>query len=492
MPSYTQSENTSYFNRGGFMSYSFEKIYINGQWQDSSGGHFIEVENPATLEHFARIPEGNSDDINRAVQAAHNAFEAWSQTELSVRIGLMKKMLKVFESYKDKIIDLEVQELGAPVSFSTQSHCLYQYTRTRSYIECASELCLEESLAQSTVYREPIGVVACITPWNYPLGQIVQKIIPAILMGNTVVLKPSQHTPLTAYLLVDAFDQAGFPAGVINMVTGRGSAVGDALVSHPLVDMVSFTGSTKVGIQLSRRALESIKRISLELGGKSPFIWLPGADYDKAVGKLFDSIFLNSGQTCTAFSRLLVPESDKELIEKLLLKRLPDYPVGDPTDPSVKIGPVSSKAQFEKITSYLKLGLEEGATLLAGEIPTDCSNGYYIKPAIFTDVKNSMRIAREEIFGPVLCVITYKTVEEAIAIANDTPYGLNAAVFGDKNEAIAVAKRIKAGNVYINDGPRDVTAPFGGYKQSGIGREGGYAGLLEFTQQKAIFDHCTF
>ena len=474
------------------MSYNFEKIYINGQWQDSSSGKFIDVENPATLEHFAKVPEGNEKDIDAAVRAARLAFDTWSKTELSERVGLMKKMLEVFESYKDKIIDLEVKELGAPVSFSIQSHCGYQFTRTRSYIECATQLPLEENLALSTVYREPVGVVACITPWNYPLGQVVQKVIPAILMGNTVVLKPSQHTPLTAYLLIDAFDQAGFPAGVINMVTGRGSAVGDALASHPQVDMVSFTGSTKVGAKLSQRALESIKRISLELGGKSPFIWLPGADYDKAVGKLFDSIFLNSGQTCTAFSRLLIPEADKEIIEQLLLSHLPDYPVGDPTNPSTKIGPVSSKAQFEKVSSYIKLGLQEGATMLAGKVPSDCSKGYYIDPVIFTNVKNSMRIAREEIFGPVLCVITYKDVDEAIAIANDTPYGLNAAVFGNKTQGIEVAKQIKAGNVYINDGPRDVTAPFGGYKQSGIGREGGYAGLLEFTQPKAIFDHSTF
>ncbi len=413
------------------MAYNFNKIYINGHWCDSTSGRFIEVENPATLEHFARVPEGNEKDIDAAVKAAHEAFKSWSNTELAVRVGLMKKMLTIFEGYQDKIIDLEVKELGAPVSFSVQSHCVYQYTRTQSYIDCAMQLPLEESLQASTVYREPIGVVACITPWNYPLGQVVQKVIPAILMGNTVVLKPSQHTPLTAYLLIDAFDQAGFPPGVINMVTGKGSAVGDALVSHPLVDMVSFTGSTKVGSKLSQRALESIKRISLELGGKSPFIWLPGSDYEKAVGKLFDSIFLNSGQTCTAFSRLLVAEEDKKTVEALLLKHVPDYIVGDPSDPKTKI-------------------------------------------------------------GPVLCLITYKTIEEAIDIANDTPYGLNAAVFGNKQKAIEVAKQIKAGNVYINDAPRDVTAPFGGYKQSGIGREGGFAGLLEFTQPKAIFDRSSF
>ncbi|HIU84746.1 MAG TPA: aldehyde dehydrogenase family protein [Candidatus Aphodousia gallistercoris] len=474
------------------MSYDFEKIYINGQWVDSDSGEFIEVENPATLEHFARVPDGNANDIDRAAQAAHAALAAWSAVPLQERIVLMKKMLKLFESYQDQIVELEVKELGSPVEFATESHCLYQYTRTRSYIEAAESLVLEKSLPLSQVYREPIGVVGCITPWNYPLGQVVQKVIPAILMGNTVILKPSQHTPLTCYLLVDAFDKAGFPAGVINLVTGRGSKVGDAIASHPLVNMVSFTGSTRVGIQLSQRALESLKHISLELGGKSPFIWLPMKDYAPAVSKLFSSIFLNSGQTCTAFSRLLVPEQDLEKVKATLLAHVGEYTVGDPTDSRNKLGPLSSKAQFEKVASYIRLGLEEGATLLSGEIPTDCSKGYYVKPTIFTNVKNSMRIAREEIFGPVLCVITYKDVEEAIAIANDTPYGLNAAVYGPKDEAMAVARRIQAGNVYINDAPRDVLAPFGGYKQSGIGREGGVAGLLEFTQLKAIFNHSSY
>ena len=474
------------------MSYCFEKIYIDGQWINSESGKFIDIENPATLKHFAKVPDGNAADIDKAVRAAQKASAKWSTTPLSERTSIMRKMLAVLESYQDLIIDLEVKELGAPVEFTTKTHCLYQYTRIRSYIDCAEKLALEESLDLSHVYREPIGVVGCITPWNYPLGQVIQKVIPAILMGNTVVLKPSQHTPLTCYLLVDAFERAGLPAGVLNLVTGRGSQVGDAIAGHPLVDMVSFTGSTKVGIQLSQRALQSVKWISLELGGKSPFVWLPSKDYSPAVRQLFDSIFLNSGQTCTALSRLLVPEKNLKIVEKLLLDNVSAYTVGDPTNGANKLGPVSSKAQFEKIASYIRLGLEEGATLLTGEIPTDYSKGYYVKPAIFTNVKNTMRIAREEIFGPVLCVIPYKDVEEAISIANDTPYGLNAAVFGPKDEALAVAHRIRAGNVYVNDGPRDVTAPFGGYKQSGIGREGGYAGLLEFTQQKAIFDHSTF
>ena len=257
------------------MSYCFEKIYIDGQWTDSANDKFIDIENPATLEHFARVPDGNFVDIDKAVRAAHRAYEKWSTTPLAQRTSIMKKMLSVLESYQDLIIDLEVKELGAPIEFTTKTHCLYQYTRIRSYIDCAEKLALQESLELSHVFREPIGVVGCITPWNYPLGQVIQKVIPAILMGNTVVLKPSQHTPLTCYLLVDAFERAGLPAGVLNLVTGRGAQVGDAIATHPLVDMVSFTGSTKVGIRLSQRALESVKRISLELGGKSPFIWLP-------------------------------------------------------------------------------------------------------------------------------------------------------------------------------------------------------------------------
>ena len=320
----------------------------------------------------------------------------------------------------------------------------------------------------------------------------MQKVVPAILMGNTVVLKPSQHTPLTAFILADAFDRAGFPKGVFNLISGRGSALGDTLAKHPLIDMISFTGSTRVGVELAREALLGVKRISLELGGKSPFVWLKTSDYRPALARLVGSIFYNSGQTCTALSRLIVPEDDLPQIEALLKETAEKLTVGDPTDPKTALGPVSSLAQFKKVSEYIQLGLDEGAKLIAGGIPLSCENGYYIRPTVFSGVTNDMRIAREEIFGPVLTVIGYKTVDEAVRIANDTVYGLNAAVFGPKNEAIAVARRIKAGNVYVNDAPRDITAPFGGYRQSGIGREGGAAGLLEFTQQKAIFDRSTF
>ena len=472
----------------------FERQFIDGEWTASSSPDFIEVENPATFEHFARIPDGTVEDVDRAVEAACRALPAWRAKPLEDRRALMRRFLEHFKSMRSAIIALESRELGAPVTFAANAHCDYQYVRVASYIEAAGEVKMEETFPASTVIREPVGVVGCITPWNYPLGQIVQKVVPALLMGNTVVLKPSQSTPLTACLMTEAFRRAGFPKGVVNLISGRGSKAGARLAVHPKVAMISFTGSTEVGVKLSQQALVSVKRISLELGGKSPCVWLPDvADYAPAVPLLFNSILLNSGQTCTALSRLLVPKSRLAEVEELLLAHLADYPVGDPADPKTKIGPVASKSQYETVKHYVELGISEGARLLAGGVPDAPVKGWYVKPTIFTDVKNDMRVAQEEIFGPVLCVIPYETVDEAVELANATPYGLNAMVYGATKEAAsAVARRINAGNVYINNGPRDVCAPFGGYGASGIGREGGLYGLLEFTQLKALFDHSTF
>ena len=467
----------------------FDCLYIDGRWVKSHGASDISIENPATLETFARVPASDTTDVDLAVRAARNAQQTWSETPLARRIELMQRMLELFKERRETIIEWEAKELGAPVSFGKQAHCDYQFDRIASYIELASRVELESAFAASTVYREPIGVVACLTPWNYPLGQIVQKMIPAVLMGNTVVVKPSQLTPLTAYLLFDAFDRAGFPAGVVNLVTGKGADLGRYISTHPDVDMVSFTGSTRVGIELSQLALGSVKRISLELGGKSPYIWLPSESYEAALPKLLGSIFLNSGQTCTSLSRLLVPRKDLERIERSLVEAVSRLRVGDPLDPATDIGPVASRAQYDKISDYIRIGLAEGARLLVGGLPDNPDNGYWIAPTVFSDVSNKMRIAQEEIFGPVLCVIPYDTIDEAIDMANDTIYGLNAAVYGPKDMAVAVAKRIKSGNVYINDAPRDLTAPFGGYKQSGLGREGGLYGLLEFTELKTVYDH---
>lgn len=468
----------------------FEKLYIDGEWTPASSGEWIDVENPADMKIFARVPRGAAEDIDRAARAAKAAFPAWAAKPLSERIALMERFLAIFRSQEEEIIDLEIKELGAPWSFAKSSHCEYQYTRVRSYIDLAPEVPMVEKMPLSTVYRDPVGVVGCITPWNYPLGQVVQKVIPALLMGNTVVLKPSQHTPLSCYLMADAFDRAGFPKGVFNMVTGRGAEVGDAMATHPMIDMISFTGSTSGGIQVARQALGTVKRITLELGGKSPDIFLPMDDYDTAIRCCFNSIFLNSGQTCTALSRLIIPKSEEAKIEARLAAIVKEYTVGDPADHSVKVGPLASLSQYRKVKSYIEKGIAEGARLLAGGVPGAPVRGYYVEPTIFTGCTMDMTIARDEIFGPVLCVFTYETEDEAVALANDTRYGLNAAVYGPKERAVAVAKKIRAGNVYINDSPRDTAAPFGGYKESGLGREGGVYGMLEFTQQKALFDTC--
>ena len=296
----------------------FEKLYIGGEWTPASSGEWIDVENPADMKIFARVPRGAAEDIDRAARAAKAAFPAWAAKPLSERIALMERFLAIFRSQEEEIIDLEIKELGAPWAFAKSSHCEYQYTRVRSYIDLAPEVPMVEKMPLSTVYREPVGVIGCITPWNYPLGQVVQKVIPALLMGNTVVLKPSQHTPLSCYLMADAFDRAGFPKGVFNMVTGRGAEVGDAMAAHPAIDMISFTGSTSGGIQVARQALGTVKRITLELGGKSPDIFLPMDDYDTAIRCCFNSIFLNSGQTCTALSRLIIPKSEEAKIEARL------------------------------------------------------------------------------------------------------------------------------------------------------------------------------
>lgn len=467
---------------------NFKMLYIDGAWTPGASGAYIDVENPANKKIFACVPAGNDADVDRAAKAAAAALPVWAATSLSERTEYMKKMLTHVKEMEPQLINCIIKELGAPVSFAAASHVRYQYVRTQSYIDLAAGLPLVEKLPQSTVYREPVGVVGCITPWNYPLGQIIQKVVPAILVGNTVVLKPSQHTPLAAYYLTEAFHKAGFPPGVFNLVTGRGSQIGNAMCGHPLINMISFTGSTEAGVGVAQRALATMKRISMELGGKSPCVILKGADYEGAVRMCLDSIFLNSGQTCTALSRLVVPKDDKETVERLLLQLLPEYVVGDPNDPAVKVGPVASEHQFQTVCSYIQKGIDEGATLLAGGLPPAPETGYYVYPTIFTDVTKDMTIAREEIFGPVLCVLTYDTEEEAVAIANDTPYGLNAAVWGPKEQAVATARCIRSGNVYINDGPRDVTAPFGGFKHSGIGREGGMDGMLEFTEPQALFD----
>ncbi|NLK44693.1 MAG: aldehyde dehydrogenase family protein [Tissierellia bacterium] len=465
----------------------YTKLYINGEWVDSNSKEFIEVENPATREIIGRVPRANKADIDYAVKSAKEAFETWQYTDLSARISLMEALMEELYKRADDFADMIVKELGRGRDFALKTHTIPYIKDGENYIRIAKEYEFEKDMGDHIIRKEPIGVVAALTPWNYPLGQVTKKVIPAILTGNTIILKPSQNTPLVAYILADAIDKVGFPKGVFNLVTGAGGEVGNLLVEHKDVNMVTFTGSTKSGREVAQRAMKGIKRIALELGGKSPSVILRGADIELAVKRSLDSVYNNTGQTCSAYTRLLVPEDEKEKIEEVVIKMTKEYPFGDPALSPKNIGPVISERQFFKVKSYIEKGVEEGARLIYGEVPKDYDKGYYIKPVVFSDVDNNMVIAKEEIFGPVLCIIPYKDKEEAIKIANDTEYGLAATVFGPEAEAREVANKIKAGNVNVNNGRFTRNAPFGGFKESGLGREGGVFGMEEFLEIKAIF-----
>ena len=466
----------------------FEKLYINGEWIGGHSGKFIDVENPSNKEIIAKVPRGDKEDVDKAVKAARNAFEAWENTPMEARISIMSKVVNSMKENVEYMAETVVKELGSGYEFSKSTHIEDFIDEAENYLKIAENYEFETKLKKSIIRREPVGVIGCLTPWNFPLEQIVKKVFPAILAGNTVVLKPSQTTPLTAYLLADYIDKSGLPKGVFNLVSGRGGEVGNALASHEDVDMISFTGSTSGGREVSRLAIEGIKKIVLELGGKSPTIVLKGGDYDLAVKSTLDTVFLNSGQTCNAFTRLLVPRDEIENIEGIVKEQSKGYKVGDPSDKSVDIGPLASQKQYDKVKRYIEIGLEEGAKRIVGTDPKEPKDGYYIDPTVFTDVNNDMTIAREEIFGPVLCIIPYDTEKDAIKIANDTEYGLAGAVFGPDEKANEVARKIKTGSIYVNEGEWDMNAPFGGYKKSGMGREGGIQGFEEFLEIKSIYN----
>ncbi|MBZ2174154.1 aldehyde dehydrogenase family protein [Schnuerera sp. xch1] len=466
----------------------FNKIYINGEWIDSTSGEFIEVENPANKTIIARVPRGNKEDVDKAVKAAKDAFVTWQFSSLEERIAIMQKVVDGLKNNIEYMAETVVKELGCGYKFSKETHIKDFVMEAENYIKIAKEYNFEKKLSKSVVRREPVGVIGCLTPWNFPLEQIVKKVIPAILAGNCVILKPSQTTPLTAYILSDIVDKAGFPKGVFNLVSGKGGEVGNALASHEDVDMISFTGSTTGGREVSKLAAQSIKKVVLELGGKSATIILKGGDYKLAVKSTLDTVYLNTGQTCNAYTRLLVPKDDLKEVEKLIVEETKNYKFGDPSDKSVDVGPLASKKQFDKVKRYIETGLEEGAEMLVGEIPDNDDNGYYVGPVVFTNVSNDMVIAQEEIFGPVLVVIPYSTEEESIEIANDSIYGLAGAVFGPEDKANEVARKIRTGSIYVNEGEWDLDAPFGGYKHSGIGREGGVEGFEEFLEIKTIYN----
>ncbi|MDO5027259.1 MAG: aldehyde dehydrogenase family protein [Tissierellia bacterium] len=460
-------------------------LYLNGQWHKPISNDWIDVENPATKEIIAQVPAAKKDDVNLAVQGAKAALNAWRNSPLEERISYVEKMIEYFENHKDEIVDTVIDELGSTLKVTESIHFLQYIDNAKDFVENAKKMPMVDHYDSYDVYKDAVGIVACLTPWNFPFGQIEKKVIPALLMGNTVVLKPSQKAPLTAYYFAKAAHEVGLPQGVLQLVTGRGAEVGDVLAKHPDVNMLSFTGSTKGGKEVALLGIDTMKRLALELGGKSAAIILEGADYDKAVKDALFGVFPNAGQACSSKTRLLAPRKDKGLIEELAIKHAKDYKFGDPRDPQNDYGAIISQQAYKKVMSYIDLGKKEASLLYEGDYPN--GDGYFIPPVIFTDVDNKSRIAQEEIFGPVLCIIYYDTVEEAIEIANDSIYGLHGQISGPEEKALEVARQIQAGQIIINDGKRTQNAPFGGYKQSGIGREGGKYGLEEYVELKTIF-----
>lgn len=466
-----------------------DKIYINGQWVPSSGAGTIDVINPATEEVMGRIPDGTAKDVDLAAKAAAAAFTGWSQTPLEERVEYIRKIAAGIQPRMPEIAALIASEVGMPVKLAARVQAGLPFATFSSIPEVVKMVKWEEQIGTSLIVREAVGVVGCITPWNFPLHQIAAKVAPALAAGCTIVLKPTEIAPLNAYILAEIIHDSGLPAGVFNMVMGTGPVVGEAIASHPLVDMVSFTGSTRAGKRVSELAVQSIKRVSLELGGKSPNIILDDADLEKVVADGVGKCYLNSGQTCSALTRMLVPRSRLAEAEAIAAATAARFTPGDPFDDKTRLGPLVSASQLERVRGYIRKGIEEGAKLVVGgpEPPDGLETGYFVRPTVFSEVRNEMAIAQEEIFGPVLAIIPYEDEEDAVRIANDTVYGLAAAVWsGDPERAKRVARRLRAGQVEINGGKFNNLAPFGGYKQSGHGREYGPFGIEEFLEVKAL------
>lgn len=465
------------------------QLYINGQWVDAHGQGMLDVINPANNGLAGQVPNGNEQDVEAAVRAARRAFAQWSATSAEERAGYLRKLVALLEARQQDMAQLISSELGMPIKYALPVQVGLPIKVMTSYIDLAASMEETEELGSSLLVREPIGVCALITPWNYPLHQIVGKVAPALAAGCTVVLKPSREAPLNAFLLAELIAEVGLPPGVFNLVSGAGRLVGEALATHPDVDMVSFTGSTAAGIRVAELAARTVKRVCQELGGKSANILLPDADFETAVTHGVKDVCLNSGQTCAALTRMLVPHDRQEEAAEIAKRVAEHLPQGDPADQGSFVGPMVSETQRESVVKYILLGEQEGATLVTGgaDKPHGHHKGAYVKPTVFKDVTNRMTIAQEEIFGPVLCIIPYHDVEEAIRIANDSPYGLSGAVWSaDPEQAKKVALRMRTGQVQVNGGRFNPLAPFGGYKQSGNGRELGKFGLHEFIEIKSI------
>ncbi len=468
------------------------KFYIDGQWVAPAREKTLDVINPATEAVAGRISLGGQADVDRAVAAAKRAFESFSQTTREERVALLAKIADVYERRMDDMAAAISEEMGAPyarLAKTAQAPAGYGHFKVAASLLKKFEL--EKAQGSTTIVREPVGVCALITPWNWPANQIACKVAPALAAGCTMVLKPSEIAPFSGHILAEILAEAGVPKGVFNLVDGDGPTVGAALAAHPDVDMVSFTGSTRAGILVDKAAADTVKKVSLELGGKSPNIILEGADLQKAVTHGVMTMMSNTGQSCNAPSRMLVPRKLLPQVEELAGAIAAKVRVGDPQDAATPMGPQASEQQWRRVQGLIEKGIAEGAKVVAGGAgrPEGIARGFYSRPTVFSNVRNDMTIAREEIFGPVLSILPYDSEEEAIRIANDTPYGLSSYVYGPTAEAARkVGSRIRAGNVHINGAGLDTFAPFGGYKQSGLGREWGAFGIEEFLEVKAVFE----
>jgi len=465
------------------------QFYIDGRWVDPAEARPFEVVNPATEEPIARIALGSAKDVDLAASAARRAFATYSETTREERIALLEAIVGAYQKRYDEIAETISREVGAPLGLSKAAQAATGLGHLTQILEVLRSYPFEEERGTTLLRREPIGVCGFITPWNWPVNQIMCKVAPALAAGCTMVLKPTEVAPLNALLLAEILDEAGVPAGVFNLVNGDGPTVGQAIASHPEVDMVSFTGSTRAGIEVARAAAPTVKRVTQELGGKSPNIILDDADFAAAVGGGLVGCTLNSGQSCNAPTRMLVPADRHDEAVAIAKSAAEGLAVGDPFAKGTRLGPVVSEAQWNKVQGLIQKGIDEGATLAAGGPgrPEALERGYYVRPTVFGNVRNDMTIAREEIFGPVLSILPYRDEDEAVEIANDTPYGLCGYVSsGDPERARQVARRIRAGQIALNGASPDFSAPFGGYKQSGNGREWGVFGFEEFLETKAV------
>jgi aldehyde dehydrogenase (NAD+) len=461
--------------------------WINGAIALTSGG-ILSVTSPATGSVVATVPDGLAADVDAAVAAARSAFPAWAATTPLERAALIGKLAERLAERTEEIAQAVTAEIGAPITLARFGHAGLPAAVAASVAALADEIPWTEEIANSLIVREPLGVVGAITPWNFPLQQIMTKLAPALLAGNTIVFKPSEMAPLTARILAEATSAAGIPGGVFNVVYGTGPVVGEAIAGHPGIDMVTFTGSTAVGKRIAVLAAGNVTRVGLELGGKSAAVVLDDADLDLAVQSTLRSAFTNSGQVCGAWTRMIVPAAKQEQIIELIRDAALSYQVGDPRDEATVVGPLASEQQWERVNGYIERGIAEGADLVLGGPGRiqGLEQGAYIRPTVFANVDPDATIAQQEIFGPVLALIPYTGEDEAVAIANDSSYGLAGAVFGPPERALAVARRLETGQVDLNAAQFNILAPFGGYKQSGYGREFGRFGVEEFTQVKAI------